>query len=470
MLSSRIFLAAVFCGIGFSSVADSQDERFTSEDKSAADIFDERIMPIFRSKDPSSCVQCHLSSVDLKNYILPSHEKTFLSLRDQGLIDLESPSESKILELISMGKKDADEGAVLIHQKMRQAEYKAFASWIKACCDDDKLTAMPKLKSSEFAKPEAPNEVIRHARKSRIVNSFARNIWSQRMRCFPCHTPHEIKPNQKGAREKYETWESQFGDRMPIFKETPRETLDYLIELSEQRKKGAGIPMLDLDTPEKSLLVLKPTSKIPPLDNDGKRKPTYREPIYHMGGLKMHGDDHSYKMFISWIQDYANVTEGNYKTVDDLPADNWFPTQRVLRMRNVPDSWKAGDPVQLFVFAKDSKTGKWNTKPAGFTQGTITPRKIVNGPVILFAPDDEKKFKAWRATRNKLPRGEYLVKVYLDNKGIIEKDKTAILDASCYQGEIEIENALWRAGFPKATWISGNDLKKSEPPSGDGKK
>jgi hypothetical protein len=41
--------------------------------------------------------------VDLKNYILPSHEKTFVSLRDQGLIDLENPADSKILRLIAMG-------------------------------------------------------------------------------------------------------------------------------------------------------------------------------------------------------------------------------------------------------------------------------------------------------------------------------------------------------------------------------
>jgi hypothetical protein len=36
------------------------------------EIFQQRIMPIFQSPNPSSCVQCHLAGVDLKNYILPS--------------------------------------------------------------------------------------------------------------------------------------------------------------------------------------------------------------------------------------------------------------------------------------------------------------------------------------------------------------------------------------------------------------
>ena len=61
-----------------------------------AAIFEKRILPIFKSPQPSSCVDCHLAGVDLKNYILPSHEKTFLSLRDQGLIDLAKPDESRI--------------------------------------------------------------------------------------------------------------------------------------------------------------------------------------------------------------------------------------------------------------------------------------------------------------------------------------------------------------------------------------
>ena len=55
-------------------------------DPTAAEVFDRRIAPIFKSPNPSSCVQCHLSGVDLKDYILPDAEKTFRSLRDQGLI------------------------------------------------------------------------------------------------------------------------------------------------------------------------------------------------------------------------------------------------------------------------------------------------------------------------------------------------------------------------------------------------
>src|SRR5215470_20137199 len=73
-----------------------------------AKVFETRILPIFKSPNPSSCVQCHLAGVDLKDYILPSAEKTFRSLRDQGLIDLAAPEKSKILTLISMGSADSN--------------------------------------------------------------------------------------------------------------------------------------------------------------------------------------------------------------------------------------------------------------------------------------------------------------------------------------------------------------------------
>lgn len=63
-----------------------------------------------------------MCSVDLKQYILPSHEKTFLSLRDQGLVNLKEPKNSKILTPISMGEKDLDKGAKLIHEKRRNSK------------------------------------------------------------------------------------------------------------------------------------------------------------------------------------------------------------------------------------------------------------------------------------------------------------------------------------------------------------
>ncbi|MGI9516801.1 MAG: hypothetical protein ACR2NP_07150 [Pirellulaceae bacterium] len=429
------------------------------EDSSASTIFDERIMPIFRSPDPSSCVQCHLSAVDLKNYILPSHEKTFLSLRDQGLIDLEEPGNSKILTLIAMGDRDMDEGARMIHVDMRKAEFEAFSSWIAACCEDETLRTLPPLESSELARPPRPDAVIRHARKSRLVDSFTRNVWSQRMRCFPCHTPHEIGRRQTGPQQKFDEWKEQYGERMIIFQETPEATLDHLIQRSQQATDGE-LPLINLDDPANSLIVLKPTAKLPPRVDGEFQPPSSADPVSHMGGLKMHLNDQSYKSFLAWLEDYARVVGDQYTTVEDLPADNWHATQRILRMKETPEEWGVGTVVQMFVFARNADDSAWTDQPVAFTQGTITPRHIINGALFLLSPEDDEKAAEWRSAQNRLPRGRYLIKVFVDSSDLIAKDPARMLAAEDYAGAVEIVDAKWRPKFPKAEWISAAEITK----------
>lgn len=287
----------------WASALSGQESSGVPSGSTPAEVFEQRIMPIFRSPEPASCIQCHLSSVDLKDYILPSHEQTFASLRDQGLIDLAEPGKSKILALIRMGEDDPDPGARRLHEQTRRSEYEAFADWIRSSCDDPRLRNLPRLPAEQLARPEQPDEVIRHARKSRIVDSFTRHVWSQRMRCFPCHTPHELdESNPKHQvtiqrhREFLEKYGAEFGDRLNIFRETPEATLQSLIEKSRDAGEGE-LPLINLAEPAKSLLLLKPTAKLPPRNAEGEfETPSSVEPVSHMGGLKMYVDDQSYKI------------------------------------------------------------------------------------------------------------------------------------------------------------------------------
>ena len=451
-----------------------QSSSAIAEDKSEAqltpfEIFDQRIMPIFRSPKPSSCVQCHLAAVDLKNYILPSQEKTFASLRDQGLIDLDAPERSKILTLIKMGDTDLDKGARLIHEKTRKAEFEAFAAWIKACTNDPKMRGLAKLSAAEQAGPPKPLEVIRHARKSRIVDSFVRNVWSQRMRCFPCHTPHEIdasNPRHQAAVKTHTKFEKEYGAkliaRLKIFRETPEATLQYLIEKSRSTPKGE-IPLINLENPRRSLMVMKPTSKLPKKNENGKFEiPTNTEPMFHLGGLKMHRDDQSYKAFIAWIQDYANVVGNRYASVEELPADNWYPSKLIVRVTQVPKSWPAGIPVQLFVHSWNSKNESWDAEPVAFTQGTVTPRRMVNGALFLLANTKSKQAKKLDRENASLPRGRYLIKTYVDSKHRLADDPTLLLGKEDFSGQAVLKKARWRNGFRQAETIFGKQLSKKQ--------
>ena len=425
-------------------------------------IFNQRIMPIFRSPEPSSCIQCHLAAVDLKKYILPSHEKTFVSLRDQGLINLDDPEKSKILELIRMGEKDRDEGARLIHEKNRKAELAAFSAWIKACCDNPQLRTLPKLDVSELATPERPDEVIRHARKSRVVDSFVRNVWSQRMRCFPCHTPYELnskEPRHRGAIKKQKEFEQQYPSlvsRLKIFRKSPEETLQYLIEQSQKATPGE-LPMINLDDPRNSLLVQKPMSKLPPKNPDGKFPiPGRKQPLVHLGGLKMHLNDHSYKSFVAWLQDYANVVGDEYASVGQLPADNWVASQFILRLTGAPDSWKQATPVQIFLHSWNADQQKWNQEPMAFTQGTVTPRHIVNGAIFFLTSGAGQQ----RQHARFIKPGRYALKVYVDKQNTLQKTPWALLTESDFVGQTELNVNRWRTGFRQAKAVSAQSLTK----------
>jgi hypothetical protein len=427
----------------------------TRAENSPMEIFEQRIMPIFRSPNPSSCVQCHLASVDLKNYILPSHEATFLSLKSQGLINLGAPRKSKILTLIQMGDQDSDSLAKRIHEKQRLAELGAFQAWVVACCADPDLAGRKVDADTKTAQPASTNEIIRHARKNRILDSFVRNVWSQRMRCFPCHTPGEIdstNPKHKKPAENYAKLLKTHGARMNLFKETPEQTMRSMI--ANSRKSSAkALPLLNFKDAEQSLLVLKPTSKLPPKDAQGQiGPPSSTSPVSHMGGLKMHVDDMSYKAIVNWITDLGKVMNEGYQTTADLPSDTWIPTMKVLRLKDIPEAWAPGSLVQLFIHTptRDANVNAWNSDPIAFTQGIVTPRRIVNGPLTMLGIESAE-----------LLPGTYRVRIFVDAKGKIRTKSAAILDASDYQGSLDIE-ADWKDGFPQAEFHSVKQL-QTEP-------
>ena len=213
-----VILAAA---VSLASSAESQREPASTPQQ----VFEDRILPIFRSPNPSSCTQCHLSNIDLKDYILPSHEKTFLSLRDHGLIDVDKPRESKILKLIRRGEAD-NPGAALIHAKVRQKEYEAFASWIEASCADPKLRAAAKLEAADLVSEEDGTEFVQ-AKADPVLASFQKNIWAEKGRCDSCHMP--------GGKENAK-FVTKFGQRVSWMKrEGPEVTMKYR---SEERRVG----------------------------------------------------------------------------------------------------------------------------------------------------------------------------------------------------------------------------------------
>jgi len=392
----------------------------------AQSVFERRILPIFKSPNPSSCTECHLAGVDLKNYIMPSHEKTFLSLRDQGLIDFENPADSKILRLIAMGG-GTNQGAALISAKVREAELAAFAEWIQASAHDPKLRRAAKLPSAEVAKPARPLEVIRHARTDRLLASFEENVWSQRFRCSGCHSP-------KGSENAKLV--AEHGEQVSWLKGTADATMRYLLD-SEN---------LNVKQPERSRLLLKPLNE-----------------IKHGGGQKMLPGDMTYKAFRAWLDDYAKTVNDRYTSVAELPkptsAPAMFGTEIWLKITETPPEW-ADRLLQVTLFAWDTNKNSWETEPIAISDRGVSGKgRLWQHNLALLAERNSDRASLWTASKPSLPAGRYLLKVHVDVKERLKSDWNSTLGDAELVGEIVIESK-WPKGYGKMTEVEASQIRR----------
>jgi hypothetical protein len=421
-MNARILAAAaLFAGLATLSTTARADG-----DLKPAELFEKRIMPIFKSPNPSSCTQCHLAGVDLKNYILPSHEKTFVSLRDLGLISLDKPEESKILRLINMG--ETTKGAQLINEKMRKMEYDAFAEWIKASCADPKLRDAPKLAATELAQPKRSNEVIRHARSDKMLESFEKNVWSQRFRCSGCHAPDSAE-YAKLVKENGE-------EMMWIRREGLEATMNYVL----------ASKFVDPKAPEKSLLLMKPTNQ-----------------VKHGGGQKMIVGDMAYKGIRAWLEEYVKTVNDKYATANDLPKSVATPvtcgSDQWVKITNTPPAW-ADRLLQVTVFAWDSQKKGWETEPCAMNDRPVFGKgKLWQHNLVLLAAPDSPRAQSFRGNKASLPAGKYLVRVHVDQAGRLEKDWKVPLGKAEFVGEKEFDGRL-AEGYGSMTVIDAGSLKR----------
>jgi hypothetical protein len=349
-----------------------------------------------------------------------------LSLRDQGLIDLNAPKKSKILTLINM--RDKNQGAALISEKTRKAEYDAFAAWIEASVKDEQLLKAPPLDKKEQAAPARPVEVIRHARKDRLLESFTKNIWSMRFRCMTCHIEGD---------KQCEKLRQEHGDRVAWMKRGgPQPTLDYLLSKTK---------LINTEDVTKSQLLTKPLME-----------------VKHVGGKKFLMGDLGYKAFRAFLDDYANIMADKYATVADLPRDDktaYFGSDVWLKITNTKPEW--GEKLLMAtVHAWDPQKKTWEEAPIAMTDRGVNGKlRLWQHSLTLAAPKGSARAKAWLAGPAALPAGRYLVKVFVDRTGKLEKDWQANLGPADLVGQAVLQSN-WPAGYGQMTPLDAATLRK----------
>ncbi len=317
----------------------------------------------------------------------------------------------------------------MIREKTRRAEYEAFAEWIKASAADPKLRAAPKLAKEELAQPPRPAEVIRHARKDRLLESFEQNIWALRFRCMGCHVEGEAQ-NRKLVAE--------YGQRVSWMKAAgPEATMRHLIGAKE---------LVNTKEPDQSLLLLKPLNE-----------------VEHGGGKKLLYGDQGYKAFRAWIEDYAKIVGDQYARAADLPRPateaKLFGSEIWFKLAGTPDRW--GDKLlQVNLHAWDEAAGAWAAQPIATSDRQVAAKpRLWQHTLTLAVPADSALAKRWQREKPALPPGKYLVKVYVDLEGRTAKDWQATLGEAEFVGQAEV-TSRWPEGYGSMTVLEAGRLKR----------
>jgi hypothetical protein len=369
------------------------------------------MLPILQAAQPSSCAECHLSGVDLKQYIHEDQQRTFASLRESGLIDLQNPDNSKILQFIA---RKPDKPSI-VREQARNEEYAAFRSWIRAAVQDPTLRAA--RLAGEALGPGVPVEVIRHARSDRVLQSFIDNVWSEIGRCAACHSPDR---NQKQVQEH--------GEQVSWIKlNDPQATLAHMLEYE----------LIDLDEPAQSLLLKKPTLQ-----------------VEHGGGQKLLIGDRTYRQFLQFITDYAATRAGRYSSARDLPepADEVSQVSEIwFKVEDVPPRFdKMLLRVDIYRWHEDAQ--RWSERPwATGDRGVFGKGRLWQQHLTRLAPRGSARAEEIRR-QPRLPRGKYLAKVYVDTEKKLETSPGYVLGDAELVGQVEF-TTHWPPGYGSMTVV-----------------
>jgi hypothetical protein len=163
-------------------------------------FFNDRIAPLLLTDRPASCGRCHLGGVDLSLFVREDACSSMACLVELGLVDLEAPENSLILDWIRRATPDS----ALITQQVIDEEHQGFLDWIsyQTICPDTCADAVCTAPSSLEVCPlvPIPQVVIDHTdapedcSERALEALFTRTVYPWRGRCYPCHFSDHAGP------------------------------------------------------------------------------------------------------------------------------------------------------------------------------------------------------------------------------------------------------------------------------------
>jgi len=190
--------AALGCGGKQDDPAEGSDDPepiiYECSADESLDLYDRRIAPLMQDDRPSSCNQCHLSEVDLSVFVQATPCETMACMVDQGLVDLDEPSNSVVLSWIDRATPSGGITAETI-----AAEHDAVMQWIdmssqcgEEVCEPVENPCGNPLEEGQCDLPQStadprPLDDPGDCSDKTLELVWRTKVYAWRGRCFPCH-------------------------------------------------------------------------------------------------------------------------------------------------------------------------------------------------------------------------------------------------------------------------------------------
>lgn len=285
-------------------VQDVTSQTLDCDDTGQLALFEQRIAPLLDEERPASCGRCHLPGTNLAAFIRPDPCEAMACLTQQHLVNLKAPADSKLLDWIVRGHAAA--GLTLEDDPIVRAEYAAIKEWIdySSRCHEPVCGQLPNACGWSSTSPFDEQDMgagdmpdmapvlgpcgeetcpltSEHygCEPDEITRAFFDHPWFFRGRCEHCHAESS----------------DYFSDPLP-----PKWLSDDRgiagAEWTVEQVLTNGY--VNLERPERSLLLLKPLSP-----NAGG--------IPHGGGTKvLDTNDFMYQATINWVKHVKACRQG----------------------------------------------------------------------------------------------------------------------------------------------------------------
>jgi hypothetical protein len=258
-----------------------EEEAPSCSASSNTDVYERRIAPLLTDDRPSTCNECHLSGVDLSLYVKRSPCKTMACMVDQGVVDLDSPDDSLVLDWILRA-----EPAGLITQDVIDAEHDGVRQWIEYMNRCGPEVCQPYANpcgkekdefTCDLSEPRGPSPYADpgDCSDATLEALWYSKVYAWRQRCYPCHfVTFDVEASNLDSPLWIEVGDCEIGSLRTF-----------------RNAQEAGY--LDPDDPMQSLLLLKPLEE----DLGG---------VEHGGNPKIHSThEGAYIDFVSFLARYA---------------------------------------------------------------------------------------------------------------------------------------------------------------------